>query len=217
MIDEFFIEKQIGYHFNDITLLQRAFTHSSYANENKHAVDYERLEFLGDAILGYVVGDYLYRFFPTQPEGFLTDRRAFLVNADTLSSIIDELDLVHFMRIGSNAADNVLSSKNVKCDLFEAIAGAIYLDSGVIDDVKAFIIRNIEKYILIYKIDYKSRTLEYLAKNRLSHHLDTEKKGDLFTSILYVNEKRVSEGEGTSKKEAEKNACKVYYQSIIEK
>ena len=84
------IEKIINYRFNDKELLVTAFTHSSYANEHRRATDYERLEFLGDAVLGYIVGKRLFGFYPSAKEGELTKRRASMVSAETLSEIIDE-------------------------------------------------------------------------------------------------------------------------------
>ena len=130
------VENIIGYIFNDKNLLSRAFTHSSYANENKNSEDYERLEFLGDAILEYLVSLYLFETYPSKNEGSLSKMRANLVSAETLSAIIDDLGLINYVKVGSgNASENILKSEDVKCDIFEAIVGAIHLDSNKNIDV----------------------------------------------------------------------------------
>ena len=160
------IEKIIGYCFSDKTLLLTAFTHSSFANENKQAEDYERLEYLGDAILDFTVALRLFKLFPSAKEGVLTKKRAALVSVETLSEIIDEYDLIKYMRVGvGSVASAVEHSVNVKCDLFEAITGAVYLDCGNdISVVEKFIWDKLEKYIDRPTVDYKSKTIEFCAK-----------------------------------------------------
>lgn len=216
------IEKIINYRFNDKELLVTAFTHSSYANEHKRATDYERLEFLGDAVLGYIVGKRLFGFYPSAKEGELTKRRAALVSADTLSEIIDEYGLIGYMRVGTgNAHEDVLRSENVKCDLFEAIVGAIVLDNGG-SFVKAekFIWEKMEKYLSRPCVDYKSKTLEYCAKRKLKCIIDTREidgKDKSFASAIYLEGEKVAEGKGRNKHSAERVACRFFYENIVEK
>ena len=216
-------ETIIGYSFQDKSLLTRAFTHSSFSNENKQCPDYERLEFLGDAILGLSVGLRLYKCFPTYNEGQLTKKRAELVSAETLSEIIDEYGLIDFMKVGTgHVVEEVKHSDNVKCDLFESIVGALYLDSGNDFSVaEKFIWTKLEKCINKERIDFKSKTLEYCAKNKIKCTISTrpeqkENAKTFFKCELLIDEKVFSEGEGKSKHEAEKNACKVFYSQKIE-
>ena len=122
-------EEIIGYSFKDKVLLQTAFTHSSNIVKKEN---YERLEFLGDSILDFVVGARLFKVFPENSEGELTKKRAYIVSAEVLSEIIDELKLIDFLTTApGKSREKVLESKNVKCDLFEAIIGAIALDNNL--------------------------------------------------------------------------------------
>ena len=217
-------EKIIGYVFTDKENLRDAFTHSSFSNENKNTNDYQRLEFLGDAILDLSVGFQLFKRFPTAKEGVLTKKRAMLVSADTLSEIIDEYGLIAFMRVGTgHVAEDVIRSKNVKCDLFESIVGAIYLDSGCnLPVAERFIWDKLEKYIDRPQVDYKSKTLEYCAQNKYKCELKTFLSEEnvperRFFSQFYVRDELFSTGEGQNKAEAEKEACKIFYKNCIEK
>ncbi len=215
-------EKIIGYTFSDKTLLRKAFTHSSYSNEHKSVEDYQRLEFLGDAVLGLVTGLRLFHIFPSAKEGELTKRRAALVSAETLASVIDELGLIRFMIVGTGqAAEDVLNSENVKCDLFEAIIGAIVLDCGdQTVQAEKFIEKNLQKYLNRPCIDYKSKILEYCAKKHVKCLIDTKivdenAKHASFVTKLFVGDNLVSDGEGKSKSAAERIACRKFYDSIV--
>ena len=124
------IEKIIGYTFIDKRNLVEAFTHSSYANENAD-LSYERLEFLGDSILGFVVANYLFKQYPEEYEGFLTQTKAKIVSGKALSSVMSQMGLIHFVRTAQGSIENeILNSGNVMEDLFEAIIGAIMVDSN---------------------------------------------------------------------------------------
>ena len=141
------IEKIIGYKFQNRKLLNTAFVHSSYANEHKVECN-ERLEYLGDAVLEFIITDKLYSLF-NLGEGQLTKYRASLVNEDTLSFIVSELNLDSFLLKGKGEKKNGIDSKAIKCDLFEAIVGAIYLDSGI-EFAKQFVL-NVMDSFLLYK------------------------------------------------------------------
>ena len=134
------IEHIIGYTFRNKELLLRAFTHSSYANEHRNVTSYERLEFLGDAALGYITALDLYQTYPSYKEGQLSKIRAGTVDRNTIAGVVDEMDIVKFIKTGSgNAQDNIRTSVKAKCDLFEAIVGAIALvSSNFIRKIKKF-------------------------------------------------------------------------------
>lgn len=215
------IETTIGYIFKDKELLLRAFTHSSFVNENQRFIDYERLEFVGDAALGYIVAAYLYNTYPTKPEGELTKLRANMVSATALSKVIDKLNLISYMRVGQGA--QVSESKNVKSDLFEAIIGAMVIDNGYnLEPSKKFIIKNLSELSNTLVIDYKSKVLEYCAKKSYKAEFSLIKKEfkdniNYFTVALLVDGKEVATGEGASKKAAEKQAAMYFYNKISSK
>lgn len=135
------LESNLDITFRDYSLLSRALTHRSFLNENPERIleDNERLEFLGDAVLDFVVGAYLYHRFPEMDEGDLTSLRAALVRAETLAQFAKELDLGRFLRLGYGEAENGGRERiPILCATFEAIVGAIYLDQGL-PTIKPFI------------------------------------------------------------------------------
>lgn len=133
-IDLAALEEKIGVRFQDYSLLIRALTHRSYLNENSERFleDNERLEFLGDAVLDFVVGAYLYNRFPEMDEGELTSLRAALVRASTLATFARQWELGHYLRLGLGEAEGGGRSRTpILCATFEAVIGAIYLDQGL--------------------------------------------------------------------------------------
>ncbi len=126
--------------FKDASLLRRALTHRSYINEHAGAgEDNERLEFLGDAVLDFLSGSYLYRRFPELDEGGLTRMRAALVNTEGLAALAIEIDLGQHLRLGKGEDDSGGRKRfTLLCDGFEAVIGAYYLDSGL-DAVRAYV------------------------------------------------------------------------------
>ena len=155
------LEAAIGYHFNNITLLQNALAHSSYANERWHdsLKSNERLEFLGDSILGMVVADHLYRNHPDLPEGVLTRTRAALVCEDSLVVVAEELGLGAYLRLGKGEeAGGGRNRASIRADAVEAVLAAVYLDGGIGSARKI-----IQKYIL-------SREVAGLTKFVPQHH-----------------------------------------------
>lgn len=136
MSDYSALEANLGITFNDYSLLSRALTHRSYLNENPGlaVADNERLEFLGDAVLDFIVGAYLYHRFPEMDEGDLTSLRAALVRAKTLAEFARHLELGHFLRLGYGEAENGGRERiPLLCATFEAVIGAMYLDHGLAD------------------------------------------------------------------------------------
>ncbi|MEM7118450.1 MAG: ribonuclease III [Chloroflexota bacterium] len=128
------VEKALNVAFRDYSLLSRALTHRSYLNENPESSleDNERLEFLGDAVLDFVVGAYLYHRFPEMDEGYLTTLRAALVRAETLAQFAQQFELGNFLRLGYGEAENGGRERiPILCATFEAVVGAIYLDQGL--------------------------------------------------------------------------------------
>lgn len=128
------LEQKLDVQFRDYSLLTRALTHRSFWNEKPEASleDNERLEFLGDAVLDFVVGAYLYHHFPEMNEGELTSLRAALVQARALAAFARELDLGNFLRLGYGEAENGGRERiPILCATFEAVIGAIYLDQGL--------------------------------------------------------------------------------------
>ncbi len=220
MIDYDTIEKKLGYVFSDRRLLETALTHSSFSHDKGNKNNYERLEFVGDALLDYWVGLYLFEHFPDKKEGELTKLRANLVREETLSEICDKLDLMKYLRMSEGQQQNpIFSSRAVRCDVFEAVLGAVLLDSGKNVSVCGKII---EKFVLPYLktdfTDYKSALYEWAAKSGkqptfCSETIEHNGEKQYFV-ILSIDGTEVSTGCGLNKKKAETEACRSYLKNI---
>lgn len=157
------IEAGLNLTFRDKTLLLRALTHRSYLNENPDypLEDNERLEFLGDAVMDYVIAEHLYHRFPEMREGQLTSIRAALVRTETLAQLAIRLGLNHFIRLGRGEEESGGRTRPaILCDCFEALVGALCLDEGL-EAARAFIVRLIEPAlaeILIYRSDKDAKS-----------------------------------------------------------
>jgi len=141
MDDLLTFSENLGVAFRDVSLLSRALTHRSYLNENPGSVleDNERLEFLGDAVIDFVVAGFLYHRFPEMDEGALTALRAALVRAESLAGFARQIDLGRYLRLGLGEEENGGRERTpLLCATFEAVAGAIYLDHGL-EQARAFI------------------------------------------------------------------------------
>lgn len=210
------LEQTIGYTFKDKSLLDIAFTHKSYSNEvlSRKCESYERFEFLGDAILEYIVSEFLFQNYRDLPEGKLTKLRASLVCEFTLSKISRELEFGSYgyfskgeKLTGGNNRDSIL------CDMFESVLGAIYLDGGMEAAqkyVRLFLLTDIEHKQLFY--DSKSNLQEYAQKNNKTLTYDLlEEKGPEHDKMFYVqvklDEDILATGEGHSRKSAEQMAA----------
>ena len=137
------LEQKIGYTFRDRRLLQTALTHSSYANERHEegCESYERLEFLGDSILGHIAADYLYRQEPPIPEGRMTRLRAELVCEASLHRIAQRLELGSYMRLGRGEEHTRGRERpSILADMVESLIAAMYLDSGSLEQPRRFIL-----------------------------------------------------------------------------
>ena len=129
-----FIEERIGYIFSDKNLLKLAFVHRSFFNEHRDIVDQhnERLEFLGDSVLGLIISNYLYTKLPTEAEGQLSHLRSQIVEARSCVHMLQKLDIAEFVLLGKGESMNDgQGRKTILADLFEALIGAIYLDGGL--------------------------------------------------------------------------------------
>lgn len=214
------LEKKIKIKFKNVKLLQQALTHRSYINEHpqEKLAQNERLEFLGDAVLELIVTEYLYKTFDS-PEGDLTSLRASLVNTESLSLLAQELSLNDYLFLSKGETKSTGKARNViLADAFEALIGAIYLDQGV-KKTKEFIAQRLliklPKIIeqQLYK-DPKSQFQEIAqAKLKITPNYQVLKEEGLahakkFTVGLFLNDKLISRGEGSSKFEAEVEAAK---------
>lgn len=196
------ISNKIGYDFKDKSLLQQALTHSSKSEKN-----YERLEFLGDGILDFVVGDYLFKH-STEKEGKLTVLRSHFVSENNLCKIFDKLKLADNVILGKSCQGEI--SKSIKADIIEAIIAGIYLDSGLENAVK-FVLKNfnLEDFSKVVDDNYKSK-LQELVQSGFKCHMQyvTEPSSNGFQSTFFMDEDAIATGEGFSKIEAEQNAAK---------
>ena len=213
------LETALGYRFRNITLLQRALTHSSYANERFHdgLMSNERLEFLGDSILGMVVAEHLYRNYPDRLEGELTRIRADMVCETSLATIADRLGLGQHLMLGHGEEQSGGRARpSILADAVESIIAASFLDGGM-EAACGIIQRFLLTEIPAKKpnnADYKTMLQELVQQKKnqtISYQLVGESGPDhnkRFIVELLVNGKPVSTGEGTSKKRAEQNAAK---------
>ncbi len=187
------IQSLIGYGFNDERVLRSAFTHSSFVNEHE-AVGNERIEFLGDCVLNFIVGEKLYFDDPTASEGKLSARRSALVSRAPLARIVDELDLVDALRVGAGVDKSAFSVK-ARSDLFEALLGAVYVDGGM------QACKGVLDKIFFGKVtperDYKSELQERAVKLGVSVKYDTKQGKSGFTCTVSVGNRRYSGGART--------------------
>ena len=204
-------------HYNDIKLYFKAFTHTSYANEHRVESN-ERLEFVGDAILDFLVGEYLYKTYPQMVEGNLSKLRAKYVCEDANMQYSIKLGLDKLILLGKGEEEQGGRKKEtVLGDLFEAFLGALYLDNNRLDDVlkilETYVFPNIEVSNDYHK-DYKSTLQELIqSENRKSVVYKVIKEegpahDKTFTVAVYFEATKLGEGVGKNKKEAEQNAAK---------
>lgn len=210
------LEKKIEYTFQNKEYLYVALTHSSYANEMKinKCDNYERQEFLGDAVLELVSSDYLFREHPNMPEGNLTKTRASLVCEPALAHQAREIGLEEYIRLGrGEEATGGRGRDSIISDVLEAVIGGIYLDGGIEPAktfVNKFVMDGAEEKILFYdaksilqqRVQAKGKNLEYvLVEEKGPDHMKT------FVMEAYINGEKVSTGQGNTKKSAEQQAA----------
>lgn len=214
------IESKLGYHFKDRSLLILAFVHRSYINEHKEVKEHnERLEFLGDSILGMLMATYLYKSFPTTPEGELSSLRSRLVESSSCVSYIQSLDIAPFILLGKGEKMNESgrARESILADLFEAIIAAIYLDGGI-QATENFVFNNFQKHIdailekpvknwkaMLQDLCQKKYQVTPIYKVELESGPEHSKA---FIISVIIDHQELGRGEGSSKKEAQQMAAK---------
>ena len=213
------LETAIGYRFRNITLLQNALAHSSYANERWHdsLKSNERLEFLGDSVLGMVVAEYLYRTFPDRPEGELTRMRADMVCEQTLASVANAIGLGEHLLLGKGEEQGGGRNRNsILADAVESVIAACFLDGGMeaaVPFIRKFILVKVP-VAKLHNMDYKTALQEQVQQKKnqvLSYRLVGESGPDHdkhFRVELTLNGQVIGEGNGSSKKRAEQDAAR---------
>ncbi len=221
------LERRIGYTFRDPELLLHALTHSSYANEHRSegCTSNERLEFLGDSVLGMAVADHLYHTFGDMPEGELTRLRAALVCEQTLAEVARELQLGDALRLGhGEAAGGGRTRPSILADAVEAVLAAIYLDGGRAESdrfVHRLILGRVEQ-AQRHSTDHKTALQELVQRQpgrTLAYRTVGESGPDhakRFTVEVLLDGAPVGTGEGRSKKEAEQAAARAAIEALSE-
>lgn len=212
------IEKNINYTFNDKGLILRSLTHSSYAHDNNLDYNYERLEFLGDAVVELVITEYLVKKYPAFQEGDLSILRAYIVNASTLFDISKKIDLSSNILLGKsefNGTNNI--KKAIVADIFEAIMAAVYLDDGY-EKVKEIVLSLLKDFIIDAVKNNSFRDAKTLLQQICQKDFGALPEYTLISSSGPEHNKTFhvevdvcgsvkARGSGKSKKEAEKEAA----------
>ena len=214
------LEKKLHYQFRDQAYLDEALRHSSYANEHRgsHMDSNERLEFLGDSVLGFVTAEFLFARHPDLPEGDLTRIRAALVCEQSLYEVAQKLELGKYLKLGKGEeAGGGRTRTSILADATEAVFAAVYLDGGI-TEASALIHRCLldaekEEAVEERRRDFKTDLQELVQRQpdqSLSYRMVGESGPDhakVFTAEVLLNGKAVGEGSGHSKKEAEQAAA----------
>jgi len=213
IIDKF--EKIINYKFKNESLLIEALTHSSsrLVKSNKKKKNYERLEFLGDRVLGLVLAEYFFKLFPDSNEGFLNDYFQKYANQDFLSQFAKKIQISDFIK--TQKGDNLDNNKSVLSDVIESLIGAIYLDSNI-DECRKFIVNNMLKIVseTDHPIKHSKSLLQEFCLDQfkqLPKYSMVDKSGPdhmpIFTVSVNINEKNAMLAKGSNLRNAEENAA----------
>lgn len=216
------LEEKIGYHFKNKALLKQAITHSSFANEQKinRKQDYERLEFLGDAVLEMITSAFLFEQYPNLKEGEMTRKRATIVCGASLAFCAKDMDLGEFILLGKGEeATGGREKENITSDVVEAIIGAIFLDGGY-ESARDFIHRVVLSDLEHKQLFFDSKTLlqEYVQREHgtaLSYEVLAETGPDHDKEFIVetrLNGKVIGRGSGKTKKAAEQKAA---YEALL--
>lgn len=205
--------------FKNKKLFEQAFTHRSFLNETKEKLSSnERMEFLGDSIISFVISDYLYKRYPQFDEGILTNIRSLLVNTKSLAQVAKELSFGNYLKLSKGEEDSKgRQNQSLLADCFEAFVGALYLDQGI-EVVSKFL-----EEALIIKVEDITRNKSFKdPKSLLQEYVQSKRQNSPMYKVLeesgpaharkfkigaYVDNKMISEGFGKSKREAEENAA----------
>lgn len=216
------LEKRIGYQFSNRELLKQAITHSSFTNEQKinKTENYERLEFLGDAVLELVSSEFLFKENPNVPEGQLTKMRASMVCEPALAFCAKDIEIGKFIRLGKGEEITGGRGRNsITSDVMEAIIGAIFLDSGL-EKAKTFIYRFILSDLEDKQLFYDSKSnLQELAQGKLKKNIEYVLLGEsgpehdkMFIVEVRTDSETLGKGSGRTKKAAEQQAA---YEALL--
>lgn len=212
------IEAKLGYSFRDRSLLILAFIHRSFINENRTITQHnERLEFLGDAVLGMLISDYLYRYLPSTAEGQLSYLRSRLVEASSCVNYMQTLNVASYILLGKGERMNDgRGRESILADLFEAIIGAIYLDGGI-EAAKFFLFHHfgsqIENTLKTPLRNWKALLQDYCQKKyqQTPNYAVIQTSGPdhskTFEISVSINQQELGRGRGASKKEAQQAAA----------
>lgn len=214
------IEERLGYIFKNKNILMLAFVHSSYVNENKEIIaeSNERLEFLGDAILGLLIADHLFHQLPEESEGALSLLRSKLIESSTCSQFLKKLDIEHFILMGKGEKKSFLAKSNnsIMADLLEALIGAIYIDGGL-KSAKEFLFSNfkeeIEELINSPMRNWKAELQDYSQRKyqKVPVYKVIDEVGPdhhkMFTVSVFIDDIILGSGYGSSKKLAQQAAA----------
>lgn len=210
------IKNIVGFYPNDVFLFERALVHKSavYDHSSNYTQSNERLEFLGDAILGAVVADYLFKVYPTRDEGFLTKMRSKIVSRHSLNDLAKKIGL---NKIVIARLDKKSKTDSIYGNAFEALIGAIYLDRGTKACEKFILERIISPYISLDKLEneetnFKSRIIEWAQKEKRDLVFEIlnevgEGRKKVFEACVKLDGEVVASGKEKSKKKAEQNAA----------
>ncbi len=220
------VENKIGYSFKDKMLLRKCFTHSSFAHEHGE-LDNERLEFFGDAILEFVVTEYLYKH-ARGDEGDLTQKRAKIVSKEPLLKAFFRLDLKQYVLLGAGARRNVQNEDKLYSSVYEALVAGIYLDGGIVV-AKKFIKNTLIDYCVKIEQSQQKQVNGGLFKSRLQEFVQKEHLGSItyetlaksgpdhkpfFRVAVCLNGSKLAEGSGSSKKMAESKSAELALQIL---
>ena len=221
------LEKSLCYQFHNPALLEEALRHSSYANEHRgdNVFSNERLEFLGDSVLGFVTAEYLFAKHPTAPEGELTRIRALLVCEDSLHEVAQRLKLGEYLKLGHGEEScGGRTRPSILADATEAVFAAVYLDGGIraASELihRVLLDKEREETAEAKRRDYKTKLQELVQRTPnqvLTYRLIGEQGPDhdkVFSFAVLLNDTVVGTGEGRSKKEAEQMAAKDALESM---
>lgn len=221
------IEKRLVYIFKNKDLLFTAFVHRSFFNEHRHVVKQhnERLEFLGDSVLGLIVSDFLYHHLPSHPEGELSHLRAQLVDASACAGYLQHIQLGAFVLLGKGERMNEGRGRETICaDLFEAIIGAIYLDGGLEEARRIFFYHfqtSLELSLKTPTRNWKAELQDYSQKKyqRPPTYKVAKESGPDHSKVFevgaFIGDQLVGEGRGSSKKEAEQSAAENALKNLV--
>ncbi len=223
------LERKLGYQFGDVSLLQRALTHSSHAHEQNTGKDNEQLEFLGDAVLGFLVSDFLFRAHPEMTEGQLSKLKGFFVSSANLVKYSEQLELGGYLHLGKGEEKTGGRAKQaLLVDAFEAVLGAMYIDGGI-DPVRELTTRFFQQQIngiedaAPHQVsDFKTALQEGLQARGMerARYVVTDEVGPdhekLFTVEILIGDRPIARGIGLTKKAAEQAAARRALQELKE-